>query len=167
MNNNPLVQYVPHPHNENRLVACFVALIHPDDGEIHIGWAQCRANEHFNMRRGREIATGRAMKGTKDTPCPYKFFDIDGSYEWVNTVQQELDLFRFRAMNYFSPKLHTDSDRKVSEVELIFLVVPNYRKDRVAEVDTEVDNLYAEYQPEAETQEDRKAREKREARDWS
>jgi hypothetical protein len=159
---NPLVQYVPHPHT-GKLVACFVALIHPDDGEIHIGWSQCRAGEHFNMKRGREIATGRALKGTKDKPCPYRFFNVDGSYEWVNTVQQELDLFRFRAMSYFSPNLHVDSDRKVSEVELTFLVVPNYRKDRVAEVD----NLYAEYQPEAETREDRKAREAREARDWS
>lgn len=123
---NPLVQYVLHPHT-GKPVACFVALIHPDDGEIHIGWSQCRAGEHFNMKRGREIATGRALKGTKDKPCPYRFFRVDGSYEWINTVQQELDLFRLSAMNYFSHKLHVDSDRRVSDIQLSFIVVPDYR----------------------------------------
>ena len=105
----PLIRYIFHPHT-GRYCGCLVALIHPGDGRVHFGWSQCRVNEHFNKKRGRHIATERALKGTKDKPCPYRFYNPDGSFEWRNTFQEELDKFRGCAADYFTPRLEDEGD---------------------------------------------------------
>jgi hypothetical protein len=107
----PLVQYTLHPHTK-RYNGCFVAMLRPD-GKIHIGWSQCRVNEHFNKKLGREIAIGRAVAGTNEKPCPYRFYNPDGSFKWRNTFQEELTLFKARALAYFTPRLYDEEDQRL------------------------------------------------------
>lgn len=122
MNRKPLVQYTLHPHT-GRYNGCLVALIHPDDGKIHIGWAQCRVNEHFKKSRGRDIAMGRAMVGTKDKPCPYRFYSPDGRLVWKNTFQDDLVAFKLRAFSYFTPQIDGD-ENNILAVSISLDVLP-------------------------------------------
>ena len=55
-------------------VGCVVAL---DKGAI--GWSQCNTSKDpFNKSRAKEIAVGRALKGTKTIPRRYDGVDIIG-----------------------------------------------------------------------------------------
>ena len=105
----PLIRYIFHPHTK-RYVGCLVALIHPLDHKIHIGWSQCRADERFMKKRGRNIATERALNGTNLEPCPYRFYNPDGSFEWRNTFKEELEKFRGCAAEYFTPRMADEGD---------------------------------------------------------
>lgn len=135
MNKRPLVTYVYHPHYPDLRVACLVALIR-EDGEIGIGWSQCHPTDNFDRKKALTTATYRARfgVGAVQTPyskargvvpqtTPYRFYNPDGSYVKKDVVGQALDLFRFRAMNYFAPKLAKDCDKSIGELkDIVFLV---------------------------------------------
>ena len=105
----PLVRYIFHPHT-GKYCGCLVALIHPVDRKIHIGWSQCRQDEHFRKKMGRNIATERALNGTNLEPCPYRFYNPDGSFEWRNTFKDEISKFWGCAAEYFTPRLAHEDD---------------------------------------------------------
>ena len=118
----PLVTYVYHPHYKHVRVACLVAALR-EDGTIGIGVSQCHPTDNFDKALGREKAFYRALHGGNPTPTPYKFFNPDGTHVKKDVVGQRLDLFRFQAMNYFSPRLAEDADRSIDQLTGIALVV--------------------------------------------
>ncbi len=123
----PLIHYVYHPHRPDQRLAVFVALIHPDDGKIHIGFAQCRDGDRFCKKFGREVAIERALKGSSAVPHPIRFYRPDGSYVKKNVVNSELDLFRLRAIQYFTPQLCEADDRLLSKTDLVIYVTTEHR----------------------------------------
>lgn len=62
-----LVQYVRHPANPTQLIGCVVAI-----DEDNIGWSQCHPSDTFIKKRARQIAYGRACRGSKDKPACYR-----------------------------------------------------------------------------------------------
>jgi len=119
----PLVQYIWHPHWPDQLAGCMVALIHPNDQKIHIGWSQCNLQDnHFSKQRGRGIATGRALKGTDVQPRSYRFYSPDGSFKKVDIFGPELTAFSARALLHFSYQL-APNDWLTVEEQLVVIPV--------------------------------------------
>lgn len=126
MNKKPLIHYVYHPLEKQRRVACIVATIRPD-GKIGIGWSQCREDENFNKQYGREKALYRALHGDpkQGPPAQYKIYFANGTHFKVDPVTQQLNLLKFRALNYFSPELAPEHDTPVGELtDLVFTIGP-------------------------------------------
>jgi hypothetical protein len=122
VNKPPLIQYVMDPHDDTYRVGCLVALILPD-GKIGVGWSQCNPLDNFSKKVARQIATQRALGGATDKPTPYRFYRPDGSYEKRDVLGAQLDAFRFRALNYFTPELAVD--KPIADLQITLTVAPS------------------------------------------
>lgn len=98
-----LVKFVRYVHDFHKLVGCVVAIC--VNGEIRIGWSQCRLNEPFDKPFAKELALGRAYLGHKGYPCPYKTYKPDGTVIPVNVIVQEVASMHTRAAAYFKGEL--------------------------------------------------------------
>ncbi len=60
-----------------------------------IGWSQCCPLDHFNKKRGIEIAKGRAIKGyTKSKPRKYKDIKDIKLINFTNIYTDDIDIIR-------------------------------------------------------------------------
>ena len=103
-----LISYVRNPDNNER-IGVIVAI-----SVDNIGWSQCNKKDKFDKERGKEIALGRAMYGTKKKPALVKSTNIrfvrekigkeDAIYlvgERINLIEMEIEKMRERAKRYY------------------------------------------------------------------
>ena len=94
-----LISYVRNPDNNER-IGVIVAI-----SVDNIGWSQCNKKDKFDKERGKEIALGRAMYGTKKKPAFVKVSHIGFVKKKligrVNLIEMEIEKMRERAKRYY------------------------------------------------------------------